>query len=383
MLRSASMHLIRDMAFNNVAPPSMLFNKNDEGSYDVPDGLQRSSKVIATLMGMLPIQMMDGSVLYMCNADDETFGWRALKNASGTPDHVKTLIDLMIESFGIDADSTEPVPLAETSLVITIHSLRMSVQVVENWPARSAACLAQLQSMNTTTHSLGETAYESTNALAVALAKHESTWAPLMHALGLEKTDKNKALFLHTIRGVACSLTNIEFVNKANDVLGFGDFMSSIFYYMMNDLPDGFEQDILVDNFCTRLNNFLIHKELAESDGQRIKKWKPDMISALAYLMCLDAEQVSDEAVYRVLKRIESPRMNANLGFVEWFENSYSVNDNLLTSLFHLTVEITSGERAYTIKPKRPRRAAPATAAAGPSEPQPKRQRVEESSDDE
>ena len=354
MILNASQHLVRDMLFNNVRPPSMLYNRTEQGWYDAADGLQRSSKIAATLMGMLPIKQLDGTFVYLCSPDDQMFGWRTIRNKASTPLPVKESIDVMLASFRVDPDSEDPVTLADTSLLIKSNTIRVSVQVVEQWPAKSVACLAQLQSMNTTTHSLGETAYESTNALSAVMARHESVWLPHMISLGLGTFNKNKALFLHTLRGISCVIPEIEFVNKANDVVGFGDFMSSIFHFMMNDLPDGFEEDMIIKGFIARLEEFVMYKEMSNEDDNRIKRWKPDMIAALVYMLTLGSEMFPNDVVFDVLKRFECPRKNVDGNFVKWFKNGYSKMDNLILSFSHLLNQVATGEELQDVeKPKR------------------------------
>ena len=65
MILNSSQHIIRDMLFNNVRAPSMLYNKTELGWYYARDGLQRLSKIAATLMGTLPIKQLDGTSMYL------------------------------------------------------------------------------------------------------------------------------------------------------------------------------------------------------------------------------------------------------------------------------------------------------------------------------
>jgi hypothetical protein len=233
----------------------------------------------------------------------------------------------------VDQEAVLRIPV-DQELRFTLSSISVSIQIVENWPPRAAACLAQLQTMNTTTHSVGETAYECTNALTMVMAKHEAEWIRGLYALGLGPQDKNKSLFLHTLRGVACTLAEVEFVNKANDVVGVGDFMSSIFHFMVNDLPDGYEQEVIVETFLPRLSAFTIHYvDTVQKTPNRIKKWKPDMIATMVFMLAMDEPAFPFDRILRVLKRIESPRMNVRGGFVAWYNQKYCKQENLVQSM--------------------------------------------------
>jgi hypothetical protein len=383
MILSASMHVVRDMLYNNVRPMSMLYNKDFNGVYDVADGLQRSSKIIATLMGILPVKQSDGSMVYLCAPNDPNFGWRTFRDMETTPETVKSSIDLMLAAFGINPETVNENPTADTTMLIKCTTIRVSVQVVEQWPARSAACLAQLQSMNTTTHSLGETAFESTNALTMAVAKYEAEWMPHLINLGLGSQDKNKSLFLHTLRGIACAIPEVEFVNKANDIVGFGDFMSSIFHFMMHPLPDGFEADLIVNGLVRRLGEFAAYKELNAPEDRRIKRWKPDMIASMIFMLTLGEDVFPDETVFDVLKRIESPRMHLSRGFAGWFKSCYSKKDNLIEIFAMLIreseVHNTASEPEAPAVPTRKVMKRKAS-DAGPSNPQAKAVRIDASS---
>ena len=319
MLRNASNNLVHDMLFCNVAPASMLYNRNTITSvYDVSDGLQRTTKIVGAMLGIFPVKNTKGEKVYLCNPTHEK-GWRALRESDLTLDVVKEYIECILKANDID-DEAEHTIVVDSELRFEFSSMSVSIQVVENWPSRAAACLAQLQTMSTTTHSIGETAYESTNALTMAMAKHEKDWMPGLIALGLGSHDKSKALFLQVLRGIACTISEIEFVNKANDVVGFGDFMSSIFYFMMNDLPEDYEQVIIVETFIPRLNEFVMYytANVAKSNN-RVKRWKPDMIATLVFMLASGEDCFPDARVMKVLKRLESPRMNNRSGFITWF----------------------------------------------------------------
>ena len=327
MIGFASMNLVRDMLYCNMTPNLMVYNKiKATSTFDVVDGLQRTTKILGSLMGILPVFTLDGSKVYLSHPDDESYGWRAIYNAATKPIVKESILKMLkLGDVGMDV-VIDKANVARDNLRVQLLSISLSVQEMDDWPPRAAACFAQLQSMSTATYSEGEMAYMSTNNLSEILRANEPAWMRAMAKLRLiDKFDHSKMLFLHVTRGVACTLEQVEFVNKESNAVGFGGFMSAVFVFMRNKVSDfipDFDTEIIRDTFLKRLDEF--SEYYVSTPACAIRNWKPDMVAALAFMMTLGDDFFPNARVVKVLKRIERPNMNKEAGFYQWFKQCYS-----------------------------------------------------------
>ena len=145
MIREACANLIQDMLFCNIRPGSMLFNRNlTTGVYDVVDGLQRTTKIVAYLTGMLPIRVVDDNGVesdkFIGNPHDKKRGYLALLANSKTPPTVVAMINSIMAIHGVrdpGPSNGMEINLADNELCRRINGIELGVQLIENWPARN------------------------------------------------------------------------------------------------------------------------------------------------------------------------------------------------------------------------------------------------------
>ena len=316
--------LTSDICWTVMRPPTLLINNRDGDVWDVHDGKQRISVILCSLLGIRgvenPYRMTEGErqSLFITNPNDPDFGYLSLLASETTHTSVKNFINVNLthlpaEPFNEELDSEVSRSVFGNYLSVQLYSLTLA-----DWPSEAAACYALLQEVNSMHQSPGEIFYMSPNKLSDAVRGHEMDVVSMLKELNANVCDTSKEVFLCMVRGFACGL-DLQSVPKASNDRGHGGLLIAIYRYMFEELPTGAAEQLNLA--CTdRLREFVdTYLEMVkESQDCQIKTWKPDMISALMFLLMADME-VSQTLT--ALVKLSRPSAHEQL--TEWYRASW------------------------------------------------------------
>jgi hypothetical protein len=291
----------------NIGLPNIVLNYKD-GIYYVCDGKQRLLAILSLGLGLLQESFP------LCSPQSKK--WHATLYANTTNQHVEHIMDILYAGIGKPG---KPQSVNE-AMENTFLTFRIDAHVYPNWPSKTIAVVSTLYLVKRISHTPQEILYQLDCYICDLVREYDVTiHRELSSITGGKIWNDNKNVFSDVLRGIGCNL--VDFVPKATNYFGYGAFMDALIPFVSSQ-PD----EAIIKNIrralTMKFNGFMEH---ARSIETKFKKFTPDMIAVLAYLLYAKINPIE---IMGVLMRMQTPRMDGDV-MEKWYKESFKKKKNL------------------------------------------------------
>jgi hypothetical protein len=298
--------------------PSIMLNKRPDTSCDVVDGKQRVASMIALACGMVP--SIEDAYLVSLSSKPE---WHFTTLLGSEHASVVQIIETIRSQVGAPAD-TDEISIVDERARTKFCSGHLLAQLYDNWPAPALAAASALYCTKTISHTPNEIVFQLDNPLCNLVRKYDADATRVLGTLSKSNpVNMHKAVFGDMLRGIACGIPGVEFVPKANNAFGYGQFMDSLVPLAMGELnADSVKK---VTRACsTRFGKFV---EYCREHTIQFRSFKPDMIAMLFYMLYVNYEP---DGICEMLWCLSAPKREGNNETdLEWVLTEYRKNKNM------------------------------------------------------